>query len=164
LLAGIHQAVRSANASLSVASERTMKTIYDASMERTSFTLVLLALAGGMALVLGVIGLYGVISYAVSRRTREIGIRLALGAPPREVGRTFVANGLRLTAIGIGLGLVVAAGASRAMFSVVFGVSPLDPATYAIAPVVLFIAALAASYLPARRASRLDAVRALEQE
>jgi predicted permease len=164
LLADVRRAVWSANASLSVASEQTMKELYDRSMERTSFTLVLLALAGGMALVLGVIGLYGVISYTVSRRTREIGIRLALGAPPREVGRLFVGNGLRLTAIGITLGLAVAAGLSRAMSSVVFGVSPLDPATYAIAPIVLVAAALAASYLPARRASRLDAVRALQQE
>jgi predicted permease len=164
LLADVRRAVWSANASLSVASEQTMKELYDASMQRTSFTVVLLALAGWMALVLGVVGLYGVISYAVSRRTREIGIRLALGAPPREVGRLFVGNGLRLTAIGIALGLAVAAGLSRAMSSVVFGVSPLDPATYAIAPTVLVLAALAASYLPARRASRLDAVRALQQE
>jgi ABC-type antimicrobial peptide transport system permease subunit len=141
-----------------------MKEVYERSMEPTSFTLVLLALAGGMALVLGAVGLYGVISYTVSRRTGEIGIRLALGAPPREVGRLFVANGLRLTAIGIGLGLAVAAGLSRAMSSVVFGISPLDPAVYAIAPIVLVAAALAASYLPARRAARLDAVRALQQE
>jgi hypothetical protein len=164
LLADVRRAVWSANASLSVASEQTMKELYDRSMERTSFTLVLLALAGGMALVLGAVGLYGVISYTLSRRTREMGIRLALGAPPREVGRLFVASGLRLTAIGIGLGLAIAAGLSRAMSSVVFGISPLDPAVYAIAPMVLVAAALAASYLPARRASRLDAVRALQQE
>jgi predicted permease len=164
LLADIRRAVWSANASLSVSSEQTMKTIYDASMQRTSFTLVLLGIAGAMALILSLVGLYGVISYAVSRRTREIGIRLALGAPPRGVGWLFVSNGLRMTAIGLALGLVAAAGFSRAMSSIVFGVSPLDPVTFAIAPLLLLTAAALASYLPARRASRIDTVRALQQE
>jgi predicted permease len=164
LLTGIRRAVWAANASLSVASERTMREIYDASMQRTSFTLVLLGLAGVMALILSLVGLYGVLAYAVSRRTREIGIRLALGAPPRGIGRLFVGNGLRLTALGTVVGLVAAAALSRAMSSVLFGVSPLDPVTFAIAPLVLAAAAALASYLPARRASRIDAVRALQQE
>jgi predicted permease len=164
LLADIRRTVWSANASLSVSSEQTMEAIYDASMQRTSFTLVLLGIAGAMALILSLVGLYGVISYAVSRRTREIGIRLALGAPPRGVGWLFVGNGLRMAAIGLALGLVAAAGFSRAMSSIVFGVSPLDPVTFAIAPLLLLAAAALASYLPARRASRIDAVRALQQE
>jgi predicted permease len=164
LQADIRRTVWSANASLSVSSEQTMEAIYDASMQRTSFTLVLLGIAGAMALILSLVGLYGVISYAVSRRTREIGIRLALGAPPRGVGWLFVGNGLRMAAIGLALGLVAAAGFSRAMSSIVFGVSPLDPVTFAIAPLLLLAAAALASYLPARRASRIDAVRALQQE
>lgn len=164
LLASARRAVWSANGSLSVASEQTMTQIYGASMKRTSFALVLLAVAGVMALALGVIGIYGVISYTVSRHTREIGIRLALGAPPRGVRWMFVANGLRLTVLGTAIGLVAAAGLSRAMTSIVFGISPFDPTTYVLVPIVLGTAAFLASDLPARRASRLDPVRALQHE
>ena len=106
----MRQAVWSVNSSLPLASVRTMQEIYDQSMARTSFTLVMLAIAGAMALVLGIIGIYGVISYAVSQRTREIGIRLALGAQPGELKRMFVRHGLVLAGIGVAIGLGAAIG------------------------------------------------------
>jgi ABC-type antimicrobial peptide transport system permease subunit len=124
----------------------------------------MLALSGGMALLLGLVGIYGVISYSVSQRTREIGIRMALGAPQREVRRMFVRHGLVLIAIGVAFGLAAAIALTRLMSSLLFEVSPLDPITYAAVPVVLIAAALLASYLPARRATAIDPVDALRAE
>jgi putative ABC transport system permease protein len=164
LLSQVREAVWSANASLSLASERTMQDIYDQSMARTSFTLVILAIAGGMALALGVIGIYGVISYAVSQRTREIGIRLALGAQRGELKRMFVRNGLVLTGAGMAIGLLAAVALTRLMSSLLFGVSPLDPPTYVVVPILLVGATVVASYLPARRAAAVDPVEALKAE
>jgi predicted permease len=164
LLGEIRSAVWSKNASLSFAAERTMEDIYDASMARTSFTLVMLAIAGLMALVLGVVGIYGVLSYAVSQRTREIGIRLALGAQRAELKRMFMRHALILTGTGTLIGLGVAAGLTRVMASLLFGISPLDPVTYVAVPVVLITAALVASYVPARRAAAVDPVLALKTD
>lgn len=160
----VRQAVWSVNGSVSVAAERTMQEMYDRSMARTSFTLILLAIAGAMALLLGVIGIYGVISYAVSQRTREIGIRLALGAQRGELQRMFVRHALLLTGAGVALGLAAAAGLTRVMSSLLFAISPLDPATYLTVPILLVIAALFASYLPARRAAAMDPTEALKAE
>jgi predicted permease len=160
----VRQAIWSVNASLPVASVRTMQEIYDRSMARTSFTLVMLAIAGAMALVLGVIGLYGVIAYGVSQRRREIGIRLALGAEPGELKKMFVRDGLTLACIGVLIGLGAAAGLMRLMKSLLFGISPLDPLTYTAVPIVLVAAAVLASYLPARRAAAVDPVEALKAE
>ena len=114
--------------------------------------------------MLGVIGIYGVISYAVSQRRREIGIRLALGAQQGELRRMFVRHGLSLAGIGVAIGLAAAIGLMRLMKSLLFGISPLDPFTYAAVPVVLVAAAVLASYLPARRASAVDPVEALKAE
>ena len=164
LLGQVRSAVWSKNATLSLAAERTMQQIYDASMARTSFTLVMLGIAGAMALVLGVVGIYGVLSYAVSQRTREIGIRLALGAQRTELKRMFVRHALTLTAIGTVLGLAAAASLTRVMSSLLYGISPLDPLTYVAVPVVLLSAALLASYLPARRAAAVDPVLALKTD
>ncbi|MBI4907356.1 MAG: ABC transporter permease [Acidobacteria bacterium] len=160
----LNQAVWSVNASLPVASVRTMQDVYDQSQSRTSFTLVMLGIAGTVALVLGVIGLYGVISYVVSQRRREIGIRLALGAQHGELERMFVRYGLSLAGIGVAIGLAAAAGLTRLMSSLLFGISPLDPLTYVAVPVVLVAAAVLASYLPARRAALVDPVDALKAE
>jgi predicted permease len=160
----VRQAVWSVNASLPVASVRTMQEVFDRSLARTSFTLVMLGIAGAMALVLGIIGLYGVIAYAVSQRRREIGIRLALGARPAELKKMFVRHGLTLASIGVGIGLVAAAGLMRLMKSLLFGISPLDPLTYTAVPVVLVAAAMLASYLPARRAAAVDPVETLKAE
>jgi predicted permease len=160
----VRQAVWSANTNLPLASVRTMQEIYGQSLARTSFTLVMLAIAGAMAFLLGIIGIYGVISYSVSQRSREIGIRLALGAQQSEVKRMFLLSGLALAGIGVAIGLVTAAGLMRLMKSLLFGISPLDPLTYVAAPVVLVAAAVLASYLPARRAAAVDPVIALRAE
>jgi ABC-type antimicrobial peptide transport system permease subunit len=141
-----------------------MRDVYDQSMARTSFTLVMLGIAGAMALVLGIVGIYGVMSYAVSQRRREIGIRLALGAQQPALRRMFVGHGLRLSAVGVAVGLCASAGLMRLMKSLLFGISPLDPVTYAAVPMVLAAAAMIASYLPARRAASVDPVEALRAE
>jgi predicted lysophospholipase L1 biosynthesis ABC-type transport system permease subunit len=160
----VREAVWSVNSNLPVASVRTMQEVYGESLARTSFTLVMLAIAGGMALVLGIIGIYGVISYAVSQRKREIGIRLALGAQQGELRRMFVRYGLTLAGVGVVIGLGSAVVLMRLMKSLLFGISPLDPLTYASVPVVLVTAAVLASYLPARRASAVDPMDALRAE
>jgi predicted permease len=160
----IQQSVWSANSNLAVANVRTMQEVYDKSLARTSFTLVMLAIAGSMALVLGIIGIYGVLSYAVSQRRREIGIRLALGAQPGELKTMFVRHGLVLAGIGVAIGLGAAAGLTRLMSSLLFGIKSLDPITYAAGALILGLAAVLASYLPARRASAVDPVEALKAE
>src|ERR1700733_5404743 len=160
----MQQAVWSVNSNLPLASVRTMKEIYDESLARTSFTLVMLAIAGSMALVLGIIGIYGVISYTVSQRTREIGIRLALGAQRSELKWMFVRSALVLTSIGIAIGLGSAAGLMQLMKSLLFGTSPLDPLTYVAVLLVLAVSAVLASYLPARRAAAVDPVNTLRVE
>jgi putative ABC transport system permease protein len=124
----------------------------------------MLAIAGTMALLLGIVGVYGVMSYAVSQRTREMGIRLALGAEPGQLKRMFVGNGLVLAGAGIVIGLGASAGLTRLMKSLLFGISTLDPVIYVAMPVVLITAALLATYLPARRASRIDPSEALRLE
>jgi predicted permease len=158
------RAVWRVNANLPVASLRTMQETASRSMARTSFTLAMLGIAGSMALVLGVIGIYGVISYAVSQRRREIGIRLALGAQRGALRWMFVRSALVLTGIGVGIGLVSAAGLMQMMKSLLFGVSPMDPVTYTAIPVVLAGCAMVASYLPARRAALVDPMEALRSE
>jgi len=160
----LSQAVWAVNPNLPVSGVRTLQDIYEASMARTSFTLVMLAIAGGMALLLGVGGLYGVISYAVSQRSREIGIRMALGAQARAVTRMFVMHGLILTATGVGVGLAVSLVMMRVIASLLFDVSPLDPLTYALVSVALTGATLLASYVPARRATTVDPIAALRAE
>ena len=164
LLKEIREAVWSVNPNLPLASVRTLETIYERSMARTSFTVVMLGLAGGMALLLGVVGIYGVISYTVSQRTREIGIRMALGARREDLTRMFVRHGVLLATIGAAFGLVAALGLSRVMHSLLFGVGASDPVTYVLVAVVLVAAAGVASYLPARRVSAVDPVDALRAE
>jgi predicted permease len=157
-------AIWSFDANLPVLRVRTLKDLYAESMARTSFTLVMLAIAGGMALLLGIVGIYGVIAYAVSQRTREIGIRVALGAHASELRRMFVRQGLLLARIGAGLGMIAAAGLTRMMSSLLFGITALDPLTYALVPMFLLAAAALASYVPARRATNVNPVEALRAE
>jgi ABC-type antimicrobial peptide transport system permease subunit len=159
----LRQAVWSVNANLPV-SPRTMRDVYDRSLAQTSFTLVMLAIAASMALLLGVVGIYGVISYTVSQRWREIGIRAALGAQQGELKAMFVRHGLVLAGIGVVVGLSVAAGVTRLMSTLLYGITPLDPVTYAVVPVIVVIATVLASYVPARRAVSVEPVEALRSE
>ncbi len=158
------RAIWSVDASLPVFLVQTLKDVYETSMVRTSFTLVLLAIAGGMALALGIIGIYGVIAYAVTQRTREIGIRMALGAQPARLRQMFVRHGLRLAGIGALLGLAAAAAVTRVMSSLLYGTTALDPETYAAVAAVLIAASAVASYIPARRSTAVNPVEALRTE
>ena len=161
LLSEVQRAVWSVNASLPVASVRTLEQIRAGSMAQTSFALVMLAIAAAVALLLGIVGIYGVIAYIATQRTKEIGIRLALGAAARDVSGLFIRQGAILAGLGIGCGIVVAALLTRAMSSLLFGVSALDPLTYVAVAIALGGTAVLASYLPARRASRVDPAIAL---
>jgi predicted permease len=163
-LTDVQRAVWAVDPELPLADVRTMGDYYGASLARTSFTLVLLAVAGAMALLLGVIGIYGVVSYAVSQRTREVGIRLALGAQRSEIGGMFLRQGLALTLVGVAVGLAGAVALARWMSVLLFGVSPVDPATYVSVSAALVMAAGLASYLPSRRATHLDPIVALRDE
>jgi ABC-type antimicrobial peptide transport system permease subunit len=124
----------------------------------------MLAIAGGMALALGVIGIYGLIAYVVSQRTREIGIRSALGAEPQQLKKMFLLHGLALSAVGAVVGLVAAMALGRLISSLLFGIGPADPAAYAAALGIMIAAAALASYLPARRAATIDPVETLKAE
>jgi predicted permease len=164
LVSDMQQTVWSVDANLPVADVSTMQVIYSDSMARTSFTLVMLAIAGTMALALGILGIYGVISYAISQRTREIGIRMALGATRRGLVWMFVRSALVLTAIGTAVGLGAAAALMRLMRTLLFGISPLDPVTFTAVPIALVAAAALASYLPARQTAAVDPVDSLRAE
>jgi putative ABC transport system permease protein len=160
----VGRAVWSVNPNLPLAGVRTLDAVVSKSMARTSFTLVMLAIAGAMALLLGIAGIYGVISYSVSQRTREVGIRMALGAQRGEVTRMFVRYGLGLAGIGIACGLAAAITLTRLMGSLLFEVSPIDPFTYVAVCASLVSAAILASYIPALRATLVNPVTALRAE
>jgi predicted permease len=160
----LEQAVWSVNANLPLARVQTLKEIQDRSMAQTSFALVMLGLAATVALLLGVVGIYGVVAYAASQRTREIGVRMALGAQAADVRTMFLRQGLALTAAGIALGLGIAAALTRVMSAFLFGVDPIDLATYTAVSVILTAIALLATYLPARRASRVNPIIALRAD
>jgi predicted permease len=164
LAAEISQAVWRVNRSLPVASVRTEREVVARSQARTSFTLVTLGIAGAMALVLGVVGIYGVVAYAVGQRRREVGIRLALGAQKSELLRMFLGEGLWIAVGGGVAGIAASLGAVGVLRGLLFGVTPLDPVTYSVAVAVLVGAALLASYVPARRAAEVDPAETLRSE
>jgi predicted permease len=163
-LSQVQQAVWSVNGELPLAETGTVGELYTKSMARTSFTLIMLCVAGSMALLLGIIGIYGVISYAVSQRTREIGIRMALGAQRDHLTGMFVRQGLLLAGIGAIFGVGAAFVSMRFMASILFKVSPMDPLTYAFSTIAVMGIALLACYLPSRRASQVNPVNALRAE
>jgi len=160
----IRRTIWAVNPNLPITDVRAVGDIYRQSMSRTSFTLVLLLLAGAMALVLSTIGIYGVISYSVTQRTREMGIRIALGATQSELKLMFVRHGLLLGAIGVAAGLPAASGLARLMAAILFEISPLDPATYGAVSLALLAAAVLASCLPASKVTAVDPVVALRAE
>jgi predicted permease len=158
------QAIWSVNGNVPLGSVQTLGDLYDRSMARTSLTLVLLGITSSMALLLGLIGIYGVLSYMLSQRTREIGIRMALGAQPSKLRQMFISQVLVLVITGLILGLAGAAALSRLMTSLLFGVTTLDPITYVAMSALLVATALLAGYLPARRVTRVDPMQALRAE
>lgn len=134
------------------------------SWQSTSFALVLLGIAGAVALILGLVGVYGVISYGVSQRTLQLGMRMVLGAKAGRVKRMVLRQALLVAGLGTAVGLGLSLWAARAMSSLLFGVSATDPATFVTVSILLIAVALAASYLPARRAARVDPVVVLRSE
>jgi ABC-type antimicrobial peptide transport system permease subunit len=142
----------------------TMDGLAARSLAQLSFTMTLLAIASGLALVLGAIGLYGVLSYVIAQRTREIAVRMALGAEASAVRRMVVLQGGRVAVLGVVLGAVIALAATRLLESLLFGVKPLDPPTFAAVAGLMLAVALIASYLPAARASSVDPIQALRME
>ena len=152
----LEDAVWSVDRNLPLANVRTLEEIQAQSMAQTSFALVMLSLAASVAILIGLVGIYGMVAYAAAQRTREIGIRMALGAQAADVRRLFLRQGMSLTAVGIALGVGIAAVLTRIMSTFLFGVSPTDPATYTVVSGVLGGASLFATYLPARRASQVD--------
>lgn len=163
LLRDMHSAVWAVNGNLPLAEIRTLDQAYQRSLARTSFALVMLTIAGGMGLLLGAIGVYGVTAYVAAQRTAEIGIRLALGAQRGQVRRQFLREGMRPTAAGVAIGLAAAAALTRLMSSLLFGVNRLDPLTYVLVTFVLLAVATLAAYVPAWRASRNDPIEALRE-
>jgi predicted permease len=163
-LEDIQRAIWSVDPSVPLWDVGTLGDLYDRATARTSLTLLLLAITGGMALALGLVGIYGVIGYMLAQRKREIGIRVALGAPDAVLKRLLLGRILMPVLVGIALGLGATAALSRFMQSLLFGVTPVDPQTYVLATLVLVATAALAAYLPARRVTQVDPMGALRAE
>jgi putative ABC transport system permease protein len=164
LVAAVRSQVSEIDASQAIYGVKTMDQWLGEMISQRRFNMLLLAIFAGVALILAAVGIYGVISYSVTQRTHEIGVRIALGAARRDVMRLVVGQAAKLTAVGLGAGLVAAFALTRLMTSLLYGVSATDPVTFAIIPVVLAAIALVSSYLPARRAAKVDPMIALRYE
>jgi putative ABC transport system permease protein len=162
LVSEVRSVVRRADPTVPISQVSTLERILSTSVARERFTMTLLVLFGGVALVLASVGVYGVISYGISQRTAELGVRLAMGAEPADVLKLVLTQGARLSVAGVALGLVGAALLSRVMASQLYGVGATDPATYIGVAIVLLLVALIAAYIPARRTARLDPLLALQ--
>jgi putative ABC transport system permease protein len=164
LLPAIRRIVHEADAELPIAEVRTLDDVVEAARAEMRFTMLGLSAAALVGVFLGAVGLYGVLSYLTALRTREIGVRLALGASPRSVRRMVLRHGVLVTVTGLALGLVAALALRRLATPLLFGVAPADPPTMLAAAVLLLLIGVVATWLPARRAARLDPVRALRSE
>ena len=164
LVSAVRRAVDEVDPNLAIAQVRMLQDIVDRASDQTSFTMVLLAIAATVALLLGAIGIYGVISYIVAQRTGEIGVRLAMGAEPRTVARMILRQGGLVTMLGIVAGLIAALAGSQLIRTLLYGVSPRDPIVFSLTTVALLVVALLACWVPARRASRLSPLQALRTE
>jgi ABC-type antimicrobial peptide transport system permease subunit len=162
--AAVQRVVRELDPSLPLFDVRSMQAVMRASTARLSFTIVILGAAAVITLLLGAIGLYGVMAYLVTLRTRELGVRIALGADPRGVAAMLTGQGLVLTAFGIGGGLLLFAGVARFLRSFLFGVTASDPITLLAASLTLVAIAALASWIPARRAAMVDPASTLRAE
>ena len=164
MMGSIRAAIRSVDPELPVAGVATLETLVDDAMAQPRFSMLLVSGFGALALVLACVGLYGAVSYSVTSRTQEIGIRLALGAPRRRVFALVLSQCLRITGAGIAIGLALALVLLRAIAGFLYGIEATDPATFASLSIVLLSVALLACYLPARRAARVDPLVAMRAE
>ncbi|HEY5030203.1 MAG TPA: FtsX-like permease family protein, partial [Candidatus Angelobacter sp.] len=160
----IRQAVRSVDPALPIANVSTLSTLVNNSLAQQKFSVYLIAGFGLLALILASVGMYGVISYSVAQRTQEIGVRMALGAQPRDISAMVLLQGVRLAGLGIAIGLVVAFVVSRLIANFLYGVNASDPLTFVSVTLTLMAVALLACYIPARRAARVDPIVALRYE
>ena len=164
LIAAARQQVKAIDPDQPIYEVRTMHEIRAESVAPERLNLTLLSIFAGIALVLAIVGIYGVMSYSVTQRTHEIGIRMAIGAQPRDVFRMVLGQGMMLALIGVGIGLLGAFALTRLMATMLFGVEPTDPATFAAIAVLLTTVALVACYIPGRRATKVDPVISLRYE
>jgi ABC-type antimicrobial peptide transport system permease subunit len=161
---GMQRLVRELDPTLPTFQVRSMREVTEASMARLSFTMIVLGVAAAVTLVLGVVGLYGVIAYVVTLRTRELGVRIALGAQPRAVAAMVTRQGLALSGAGIAVGLVLVVIVARSLRSFLYEIAPTDPFTLAASAGMLVVFALLASWIPARRAARVNPTEALRAD
>jgi predicted permease len=164
LLPAVRAAVGSEDKRVAIAEVRTMQDVFSKALARPRFIMFLLSMFAGVALVLAGVGIYGVLSYTVSQRAREIGIRVALGAQRRSVLHIVTKRGMVLTVCGIGVGTAVAAALTRLMAGLLFGVTALDPATFGLAALFLTVIALLACLIPAWRATQIDPIETLRYQ
>jgi len=164
LRAAIAREIRAVDPALSVSNERPMKQVIAKTVAREDFNTMLLTIFAVIALLLAAIGVYGVMAYAVERRTQEMGLRMALGAAQSDVLKLVLAHGLKLTGAGIVAGLALAYGTTRLLASLLFNVKPADPVTFAAVALILTAVALLAVYVPARRAASVDPSDALRHQ
>ena len=160
----IRETIASVDPSVPITTVSTMDEVMARSVAQTSFTMVLLGIAAGVALFLGAVGLFGVVSYVVSQRTREIGVRVALGAARADIGRMVFRQSATVALVGVAVGLAGALALTRLMGTILFGISAMDPVTFLGAPLLLVGVAALATWLPARRAARVDPIEALRME
>jgi putative ABC transport system permease protein len=156
--------IRAFDPDLAVSDARTLRQVVDTSVAQPRFTMLLLGVFGAVALVLAAVGVYGVLSFAVAQRTRELGIRVALGARRADIVRLVLRHGLGLAGAGVALGVAGALGATRALSALLYGVSPTDPLTFGVIALVLLGVSAAATLAPARRATRADPMGVLRAE
>jgi ABC-type antimicrobial peptide transport system permease subunit len=160
----VREAVAAVDPLVPTGAVRSMDQVLANSVALRSFIMMLLSIFGGLALVLASVGIYGVISYAVSQRTREIGVRMALGARPADVLRMILAEGLKLVAVGVVLGVAAALMVTRLLEGMIYGVSMRDPLIFVLVNLLMVTVSLAACYVPALRATRVDPITALHYE
>jgi putative ABC transport system permease protein len=164
LAGAIRQVVWDVDPQIPAPELRTMQQIVSDSVTERRFDTLLVSVFGGISLLLACLGVYGVVSYSVARRTNEMGIRMALGSQPNQVRRLVLGQGMRPVVFGLVAGLLGAIGTARLLQSMLFEIGPLDPVTFVAVPTVLLLAALAACYFPARRAASVNPVVALRHE